>query len=74
MQHRVEVMSRNRTGPRTEPSATPYHSQINGAVLSHLSEPHKEQLIVGQVDGRKSLLVSVLLDPGPIRLKTTTAV
>lgn len=43
-----------------------------GLAASHLSKSHKEELIIGQVDGRKSLLLSTLLDKRPIGLKTNT--
>lgn len=37
---------------------------------SHLCESHEEELVVGQVDRRKPLLLAVLLHPGAVSLYT----
>lgn len=39
-----------------------------------LCKSHKEELVVGQVDRRKSVLLSVLLDPGAVRLQEEVSV
>lgn len=44
--------------------------QFSAWIRSHLCESHEEELVVGQVDGRKPLLLAVLFHPGTVSLHT----